>query len=169
MLILDFICKKIFKQSKNTQNIRAFSLFSAISIHNIPEGLSVGFAIGTAIATKADPLSALIFAVGIAIQNLPEGLATAIPLNNSLNNPQKSFWLSFLSGVIEPLFAILGYFLASSLTSLLPWLLSFSAGAMIYVIVEELLPELHTDNSSSYGIWMFLIGFVFMMILDTCL
>lgn len=179
MIILDFLSEKCFKNDKITEKSRAFTLFSAITVHNIPEGLSVGFAVGTALSTHTNSLSALLFAIGIALQNLPEGLATAIPLNNCLNSRKKSFWLAFLSGIVEPIFAIVGYFLASSLSSLLPWLLSFSAGAMIYVIVEELLPEMHsnegpsdnsiTKTSSRYGIFAFLIGFIVMMILDICL
>ncbi len=169
MVLLDFLSEKLFKNSKNSENARAFTLFSAITVHNIPEGLSVGFAVGTAISMQTGMLPALIFTIGIAIQNFPEGLATALPLNNCLNNRKKSFFLAFISGVVEPLFALLGYFLASSLTSLLPWLLSFSAGAMIYVIIEELLPEMKESTSSKWGIWMFLIGFIAMMILDICL
>lgn len=169
MILLDFLSEKLFKKSKNSENARAFTLFSAITVHNIPEGLSVGFAVGTAISTQSEMLSALIFAIGIAIQNFPEGLATALPLNNCLNNRKKSFILAFISGIVEPLFALLGYFLASTLTSLLPWLLSFSAGAMIYVIIEEILPEMKENNTSKWGIWMFLIGFIAMMILDICL
>ena len=97
MLILDFFSEKMFKNEKNTQKSQTFTLFTAISVHNIPEGLSVGFALGTALATQNGLLSALMFAVGIAIQNLPEGLATAIPLNNCLNNRKKSFFLAFLA------------------------------------------------------------------------
>lgn len=168
MLILDFLSEKLFKNQKNTQKSRTFTLFTAITVHNIPEGLSVGFALGTALATQNGLLSALMFAVGIAIQNFPEGLATAIPLNNCLKNSKKSFFLAFLSGIVEPIFAILGYFLASSLSSLLPWLLTFSAGAMIYVIVAELIPQMQVEKTK-WGIWTFLIGFVIMMILDICL
>ncbi len=168
MVFLDLLSEKTFKNSKANERTRAFTLFTAITVHNIPEGLSVGFAIGTAIASKTATLPALMFAVGIALQNFPEGLATAIPLNNYLKNRKKSFFWAFLSGIVEPIFAIIGYFLASSLVSLLPWLLAFSAGAMIYVIIEELLPDMHS-SPSKWGIWMFLIGFVVMMILDICL
>lgn len=168
MLFLDLLSEKLFKNEKNTQKGRTFTLFSAITVHNIPEGLSVGFALGTALATQNGLISALVFAIGIAVQNLPEGLATAIPLNNCLNSRKKSFFLAFLSGIVEPIFAVVGFFLASSISSLLPWLLSLSAGAMIYVIVEELLPQMH-DEKTKWGIWTFLIGFVVMMILDICL
>lgn len=108
---------------------------------------------------------AFTFALGIAIQNFPEGLATALPIYSTTENKKKSCILAILSGAVEPLFAIVGYFLATSLTNLLPWLLTFSAGSMIYVIIEELTPEIHNENKP-YGTWAFIIGFVVMMILD---
>lgn len=170
MTILDLVSAKIItKTNKNSQKIRAFKIFSAITIHNVPEGLSVGFAIGTAAATNSAVVGAFMFAVGIAIQNFPEGLATALPIYSCITNKHKSFWLAFLSGIVEPLFAVLGYFLSTTISYLLPWLLSFSAGAMIYVIVEELLPEINTKNKSSCGIWAFVVGFIIMMMLDICL
>lgn len=169
MLILDCISKKCFKIGENTGKNRALKLFSAITIHNIPEGLSVGFTIGTAVATQSAPLPAFMFALGIAIQNFPEGLATSLPIYKSIQNKKKAFWLGTLSGVIEPIFAVAGFFLASSIKSLLPWLLSFSAGAMIYVIIEELIPEIHSEEKHTTGICAFIIGFVIMMLLDICL
>ncbi|MBP3619234.1 MAG: ZIP family metal transporter [Clostridia bacterium] len=192
MFLLDFICKsiskkqykdKIFDKYNNKQSIlcknntnnprpskeKAFKLFAAITIHNIPEGLSVGFAIGTAIATNSPLFSAFLFALGISIQNFPEGLATAIPIKNCYKSRIKGFFGGFLSGIVEPIFAIIGFYLATQLTFLLPWLLSFSAGAMIYVIIEELLPEITTENYNSFGIWSFIFGFLLMMALDICL
>ena len=152
----------------DTSKKRAFKMFTAITIHNIPEGMSVGFAIGTAVALGSPLLSALMFAIGIALQNFPEGLATALPIYTSLQKKGKAFVLATLSGVVEPIFAVAGYFLAAQISSLLPWLLSFSAGAMIYVIIEEMVPEIKTDGSL-WGIWAFVIGFVAMMLLDICL
>lgn len=163
MIILDIITSKIFK--KNDKNAKTFRFFTAITVHNIPEGLSVGFAIGTVVATNSSPMLAFTFALGIAIQNFPEGLATALPIYSATQNKRKSCILAILSGAVEPLFAVVGYFLATSLTNLLPWLLTFSAGAMIYVIIEELTPEIHIENKP-YGSWAFIIGFVVMMILD---
>lgn len=109
------------------------------------------------------------FALGISIQNFPEGLATAIPIKNCYNSRAKGFLGGFFSGIVEPIFAIIGYFLATQLTFLLPWLLSFSAGAMVYVIIEELLPEILAQNKKTYGTWAFVIGFLVMMTLDICL
>lgn len=166
MILLDFFSKRLFKNNQNTQ--KPFKLFTAITIHNIPEGLAVGFTVGIAIKTPGALLGAFMFTLGIALQNFPEGLATALPLQNSLKSRKKAFFLSSLSGLVEPIFAIAGFFLASHITSLMPWLLSLSAGAMIYVIIQELMPELH-ENQSSIGTWSFLLGFVAMMLLDVCL
>lgn len=168
MVLLDFACSRFFKTKQSVSSKKAFKMFTAITIHNIPEGLAVGFAIGNAFSNNTSPWLALIFAVGIALQNFPEGLATALPLQNCFHNRKKSFFLATLSGIVEPVFAILGFFLASYITSLLPWLLALSAGAMIYVIVEEMIPEIHVDNRQC-GTWAFFIGFLIMMILDICL
>lgn len=189
MILLDFIVSKIKINDENEQKSlnnskkhdktqhflaiskrkKTFKLFSAITIHNIPEGLSVGFSIGTAVAMQTGVFSALMFAIGIALQNFPEGLATSLPIYNCIENKKKSFFLGALSGIVEPIFAIAGFFLATSISFLLPWLLSFSAGAMIYVVIEELLPEIHFGEKSSFGTWAFLLGFILMMILDICL
>ena len=169
MVLLDFICAKCFKSKETGEKQKAFKLFTAITIHNIPEGMSVGFAVGTAVAIGSPLLSAFMFALGIALQNFPEGLATALPIQNSLHHRGKAFALGMLSGFVEPVFAVVGFFLAAYITSLLPWLLAFSAGAMIYVIVEEMIPEIHMDGKASWGPWAFVLGFVVMMILDICL
>lgn len=190
MLFMDFVSSKLYqakitnqKFEENTGNLskinlsevsgnskqKAFKMFTAITIHNIPEGLSVGFAIGTAIAIGSPLLSSFMFALGIALQNFPEGLATALPIYSALQKKGKSFLLATLSGLVEPIFAIAGFFLAAYITSLLPWLLAFSAGAMIYVIVEEMIPEIQMSDKGSWGTWAFVIGFVVMMVLDICL
>ena len=164
---LDFFCKKRIKNNKKLRKPAKF--FVAMTIHNIPEGLAVGVAMGTAIATSSAILPSFMFTLGIAIQNFPEGLATAIPLHKYTKNKQKSFLFAFLSGVVEPIFAILGYFLSKLSTNFLPWLLSLSAGAMIYVVVDELIPELKESERGCIGPIMFLLGFLIMMVLDVCL
>lgn len=164
MIVLDLVSKKFV----SADHQRPFKLFTAITIHNIPEGMSVGFAIGTAAALKSAYLSPFMLALGIALQNFPEGLATALPLQKHFKS-KKAFLFGALSGIVEPIFAVAGFFLAKSITALLPWLLAFSAGSMIYVIVEELMPELHEGKNSSVGTWAFIFGFIFMMILDLCL
>lgn len=173
MFFLDFLCSKPHKQKKiakeDNKNVRIFKYFTAITIHNIPEGLCVGFALGSAIATQSPLTGALTFALGITFQNLPEGLATAFPIYQTGKNKKKAFLLAFLSGVVEPVFAIIGYLLASSVTILMPWLLSFSAGTMFYVIFQELIPDLYSDSKKTLSTWFLIIGFTFMMILDTCL
>lgn len=163
MIVLDRITAKIFKSNEN--NAKTFRFFTAITIHNIPEGMSVGFALGTVVATNSSPMLALTFALGIAIQNFPEGLATALPIYSTTKKRTKSCILAILSGIVEPIFAIAGYYLATSLTSALPWLLSFSAGSMIYVIIEEMTPEIHCETRP-YGTWAFVFGFILMMVLD---
>ena len=131
--------------------------------------MSVGFAFGSAFALTGDYFGAFLIALGIALQNFPEGLAVALPMNKTLQNKHKAFFFGALSGVVEPIFAVIGFFLASKLSFLMPWLLSFSAGAMIYVVVEELLPELHINEKITVGTWAFMFGFVIMMVLDLCL
>lgn len=167
MVFLDFLCKKLFKNNEKMQ--KPFKFLTAMTLHNIPEGLAVGVAIGTAVSMSNTILPAFMFTIGIAIQNFPEGLATAIPLHNFLKNERKSFFFSFLSGVVEPIFAILGYFLAKTTSNILPWLLSVSAGSMIYVVIEELMPELKENEKGAIGPIMFLFGFLIMMLLDICL
>jgi ZIP family zinc transporter len=161
MVFLDFLTKKFVK----TDHQKPFKLFAAITIHNIPEGLSVGFAVGTAAALHDETTTTFMLALGIALQNFPEGLATALPLQKPLGT-KKAFLFGTLSGIVEPIFAVAGFFLAKSISSLLSWFLSFSAGAMIYVIVEELMPELQEDKAFHKGTWAFLLGFAFMMFLD---
>lgn len=163
IIILDLSTGNFFE--KKQKNGKTFKFFTAITVHNIPEGLSVGFAIGSAIATGTPALSAFMFALGIAIQNLPEGLATALPIYSSTQNKKKAFLLGTASGLVEPIFSLLGFYLATSVTFLLPWLLSFSAGAMIYVIIQELTPEIYYKEKS-WGTWAFVLGFLIMMILD---
>lgn len=169
MVVLDFSCSKITKVKGEIGKEKAVKLFTAITVHNIPEGISVGFAVGTAVATQNSFFAAFMFALGIALQNFPEGLATSLPMYNCLHSRKKAFWLGTLSGIVEPIFAVAGFFLAATITSLLPWLLAFSAGAMIYVIVEELIPEMHSDGKIPWGTWFFVLGFVIMMLLDICL
>lgn len=159
----------VVENAQKMQRQKAFKLFTAITIHNIPEGLSVGFAIGTAVVSGSPLLIALMFAVGIALQNFPEGLATALPIYNCIHKKGRAAFWGIVSGAVEPIFAVAGYFLSAYVSCLLPWLLAFSAGAMIYVIVEEMIPEIHMENKKPIGTWAFVLGFVLMMLLDICL
>ncbi len=146
-------------------------MFLAVMIHNIPEGLSVGFAFGVAAANgdMASFISALGLAIGIGIQNFPEGAAVALPIKSATGSSNKAFLYGAASGAVEPLFAVVGYFLAAYLSALQPWLLAFGAGAMIFVVVEDLIPDAKLSDHSHLGTWGVMAGFVIMMILDVAL
>lgn len=150
---------------------KPFKLFVAITIHNIPEGLAVGFAFGGAyLIGQSDAfVTALGLAIGIAIQNLPEGAAVSLPLRNETKSRGKAFILGFLSGVVEPISAVIGLLLSASLICAQPWFLAFSAGAMIYVVIKEIMPDTKLNSFDYLGPWGFMIGFVIMMILDVAI
>ncbi len=145
---------------------RSILLVLAITLHNIPEGLSFGVAFGSMSYHPGAFASAAALALGIGIQNFPEGAAVSIPLRREGLSRAKSFWYGQLSGVVEPVAAVVGALLASSIQGLLPYALSFSAGAMIFVVAEELIPEAQNDGGhfATFGV---LLGFVLMMALDT--
>lgn len=150
---------------------KSTKLFLAVLIHNIPEGLAIGFAFGAAslIGTTEAHISALGLAIGLAIQNLPEGAAVSLPMQNATGSKHKSFIYGMLTGIVEPVFAILGYFLATTLKDIQPWLLAFSAGAMMFVVAEDLIPDAKLDENSHLGTWSIMIGFLVMMVLDIVL
>lgn len=143
-------------------------LFLAITLHNIPEGLAVGFALGAAYSLGEESAfaAALSLALGIGIQNIPEGAALSLSLKHVLGNRHKAFLYGALSGAVELFAAVVGIFLAAQLRVLLPWLLAFAAGAMLFVIVEDLLPEAKTRDGGVACVWSVLIGFLLMMILE---
>ena len=150
---------------------RSILLVLAVTLHNIPEGLAVGVAFG-AIASEIPGASlgaAISLAIGIGIQNFPEGAAVSIPLRNENFSRFKAFFYGQASGIVEPIAAIIGLFFVLSMRSILPYALAFAAGAMIYVVVEELIPSAKidaNDDSSTIGA---MIGFTVMMILDVAL
>lgn len=150
--------------------VNPIKLFTAITIHNIPEGLAVGFAFGGAsiLGDKSAYMVAFGLAIGIAIQNFPEGTAVSLPLKKITGSSVKSFLMGVFSGAVEPIFAILGYFLAYWLTFYQPWFLSFSAGAMIFVVAEDIIPNAKRENSHA-GTWAIMLGFALMMALDVAL
>ena len=151
---------------------RIILLVFSITLHNIPEGLAVGVAFGAlnngGFTTEAF-MGAITIAVGIGLQNFPEGAAVSLPLKKEGLSNGKSFALGALSGVVEPVAGIIGVLLAGSITGVMPWILSFAAGAMIYVVVEELIPEAHLGEHSHSGTLGVIAGFVIMMVLDTAL
>ncbi len=150
---------------------KSTKLFLAVTIHNVPEGLAVGFAFGAAALVNDTNayLSALALAIGLGIQNFPEGAAVALPMKESLNSKHKAFLFGAASGIVEPIAAVLGFFLATVLTSIQPWLLAFSAGAMIFVVAEDLIPDAKLETHPHLGTFGVMIGFVIMMILDVAL
>ena len=170
--LLDCVTKKkMLLQASYVERKRASRLFFAITLHNIPEGLAVGFAFGAAyaIGTNAAYLTALGLAIGIGLQNLPEGAAVSLSMQTLLKNRGKSFFWGVLSGVCEPIFAVIGYFLARELQIIQPWLLCFSAGAMLFVVAEELFPATEDENCRRKTTWGFMMGFTLMMFLDVVL
>lgn len=140
----------------------------AVTIHNLPEGMAVGvvFAGADSSATNFSLASALAVAMGIAIQNIPEGAIISMPIRAAGNSRWRSFLLGSLSGVVEPVGAIAVMLLASLLTSVLPYMLAFAAGAMFYVVVEELIPKASEGQHSNLSTIGFAIGLVLMMVLD---
>ena len=140
----------------------------AVSIHNFPEGMAVGVAIAGALSGGAGltGAGALALSLGIAIQNIPEGAIISMPLRAAGNSRRKSFRVGALSGIVEPIGGALVILLAAALTPLMPFLLAFAAGAMLYVVVEELVPEASQGTHSNLATIGFAIGFALMMVLD---
>lgn len=157
--------KSIHKFNKITM------LVLAVTLHNIPEGMAVGVAFAGAISSLSSVTmaSAIALAIGIAIQNFPEGAIISMPLKSAGNSKLKSFLYGVSSGIVEPIAAIITILLTSNVIPLLPYLLAFAAGAMIYVVVEELIPEAQKDATSFCGTIGVTCGFLIMMILDVTL
>ncbi|WP_159991561.1 ZIP family metal transporter [Pelistega ratti] len=154
---------------------KSMLLFLAMTIHNIPEGLALGVAfgaIGTMGLTSDNPaiaLSAVGLALGIGLQNIPEGLALSMPLRAEGKSRKTAFWYGALSAVFEPIGAVLGALFVISMSSILPYALAFAAGAMIFVVVEELIPESQSGGNTDIATLSLLLGFAIMMILDVAL
>lgn len=143
----------------------------AVTIHNIPEGMAVGVAYAGAASGNSGMTIAGAFAlsIGIAIQNFPEGAIISLPLKGEGISKGKAFLLGILSGVVEPIGGLITILLASRIVPLLPYMLSFAAGAMFYVVVEELIPEAHSGDHSNLGTIGAALGFALMMVLDVAL
>lgn len=150
---------------------RSILLVTAITLHNIPEGLAVGVAFGAVAANipSASLAGAVALALGIGIQNFPEGAAVSIPLRREGLSRIKSFWYGQLSGMVEPVAGVIGAVAVIAMRPLLPYALSFAAGAMIYVVVEELIPEAQSSGDSDIATMGTLLGFAVMMVLDVAL
>lgn len=163
--------KLLFKKNNNNSLKRSLMLIISITIHNIPEGLAVGVAFGSAAygIDGATTLAACVLAFGIGLQNFPEGSAVSLPLRREGMSRQKAFFWGQLSGFVEPLAGVIGAILVLKVRVLLPYLLAFAAGAMIYVVIEELVPESQTNKKKDLMAMSSLIGFGIMMILDIAL
>lgn len=150
---------------------RSVLLVLAITLHNIPEGLAVGVAFG-ALANNPDAgvlAGAIALAIGIGLQNFPEGAAVSIPLRREGFSRLKAFNFGQLSGIVEPIAGVIGAYLVLTITPLLPYALSFAAGAMIFVVVEQLIPESQTGNETDLSTIGAMLGFAIMMLLDVTL
>lgn len=143
----------------------------AVTLHNIPEGMAIGVAFAAALEQSAylSTAAALALSVGIALQNFPEGAIVSMPLRTMGNSRRKSFCIGAASGIVEPIAAVLTMILASYVMPVLPYLLAFAAGAMMYVVVEELIPDTQEGRHSNFGTIGFAVGFVLMMVLDVVL
>ncbi len=171
VLLSDALLSKIKIEAFSKSNKRCAMLIASITLHNIPEGLVVGVAFGALKGLELTPAALVLplsVAVGIGLQNFPEGAAVSIPLRREGYSPFKSFFYGQLSGMVEPVFGVLGALLISFFTPLLPYALAFAAGAMIAVVVKELIPEAEGNGGylASTGA---ILGFSCMMLLDVAL
>lgn len=150
---------------------KSTKFFLAVTIHNIPEGIAAGVAFGAAASLGDDAayLSALGLAIGLGLQNFPEGASVALPMKNLTGSKHKAFLLGSFSGIVEPIFALLGFYLAAFVSVLQPWLLAFAGGAMIFVVAEDLIPDAKLAEHPHLGTWGVMAGFVIMMVLDVVL
>lgn len=169
--LLLFIADIVFNKFLGKKNKRILMLISSITIHNIPEGMAVGIAFGSTFygINGATTISALMLALGIGLQNFPEGSAVSIPLLREGMSRKKAFFYGQLSAIVEPIFGVIGALLVLKMKVLLPFFLSFAAGAMIYVVVSELIPESQTNEKKERMAIFTIIGFTIMMILDVAL
>ncbi len=176
LLVLDTLIPHLHMDSDNPEGKKSSlgkstMLILAVTLHNLPEGMAVGVVFAGALAGSAGVTIAGAFAlaIGIALQNVPEGAVISMPLVAQGLTKRRAFSLGFLSGVVEPIGALLTLLLTQVLTPVLPYILSFAAGAMIYVVVEELIPEAQSGDHSNIGTIGAALGFVIMMVLDVAL
>ena len=176
LMLLDGLLPHLHPGAKDPEGARTdlkrtTLLVFAVTLHNIPEGMAVGvvyagYLAGTAQITAA---GALALSLGIAIQNFPEGAIISMPLRAEGMPKRRAFWDGVLSGIVEPIGAVLTILAAGIVVPALPYLLSFAAGAMLYVVVEELIPEMSQGEHSNVGTMFFAVGFSVMMVLDVAL
>ena len=150
---------------------RTTMIVLAVTLHNIPEGMAVGLSFSVAAGDTAPGAlaTAMALAVGMGLQNFPEGAAVSLPMKSQGVSNKKAFFYGAASGIVEPIFGLLTVLVAGSIGGVMPWILSFAAGAMIYVVVEELIPEAHLGEHSHTGTASVMAGFLVMMLLDVML
>ena len=173
LLLLDSLVPHLHLDSENPEGVKSdfqktTMLVLAVTLHNLPEGMAVGVTVAGAMMgnTGITMAGALALAVGIAIQNFPEGAIISMPLRSVGASRRKAFLYGVLSGVVEPIGAVITILLAEQVVPILPYLLAFAAGAMIYVVVDELVPESQSGKHTNIGTIGAAVGFVLMMVLD---
>ena len=176
LLLLDHIIPHLHRsidqaEGPKSRLNRTAMMVLAVTLHNIPEGMAVGVVYAGLLSGSSNITAggALALALGIAIQNFPEGAIISMPLFAEGKSKPKSFWLGVLSGAVEPIFGALTVLIAGLVAPAMPYLLSFAAGAMLYVVVEELIPEMSAGEHSNIGVIAFALGFSVMMALDVAL
>ena len=173
LLLIDFVTPHLHPNGEaegpRSRLSRTAKLALAVTIHNFPEGMAVGVAIAGALTADFSMAGALALSLGIAIQNVPEGAIISMPLRAEGNSRLKAFGIGALSGIVEPLGGALVLLLASAVLGIMPFMLAFAAGAMLYVVVEELVPEYSQGKHSNIGTVGFALGFALMMTLDVVL
>ena len=176
LLLLDHLIPHLHQNSlqaegPKSQLQRTTMMVLAVTLHNIPEGMAVGVVYAGYLAgtTQITAAGALVLSLGIAIQNFPEGAIISMPLRAEGMKKGRAFWGGVLSGIVEPIGAVLTILAAGIVVPALPYLLSFAAGAMLYVVVEELIPEMSQGQHSNVGTVFFAVGFSVMMVLDVAL
>lgn len=170
--IFDILMRKNKKGKVEKQSLkRSIMVISSITLHNIPEGMAIGVAFGSIVygIPGATLSAAVMLAIGIGIQNFPEGSAVALPLRREGMSRKKAFLFGNLSGIVEPISAVIGAILVLEVQTLLPILLSFAGGAMIYVVVQELIPESQTNEKKDLMALFTILGFIVMMVFDVAL
>lgn len=170
-LIPHFDSETISRNCTSHKQKRSAKMFFAVTLHNIPEGMAVGVVLAGYLAGKGEVEMAgvMALAMGVAIQNFPEGAIVSMPGALSGQTRGRAFFYAFLSGAVEPVFALLTLALTAIIYPVLPYFLAFAAGAMIYVVVEELIPEAHEGKGSRYANFGVATGFALMMLLDVAL
>ena len=174
MLLLDYLVphmhiNKEEEGLKKNKYSKTFKMLLAVTLHNIPEGLAVGVVIASMMTSQVNEHAVLALAIGMAIQNFPEGAIVSMPLKEEGESKGKAFLYGFISGAVEPIAALIALAVTYFVSVILPFVLAFAAGVMIYVVVEELIPEANEGKHSNLATIGLAVGFVLMMVLDIAL